>query len=423
MHARDPGRRTSAATRLFAGIAVAVVALAAALAVALVVDAQQGERSEAERVTEAVSRTLADDPFVARTIGRPDASALLQPYAAAVTTDADVDFVTIMTVDGVRLTHRDPAQIGGAYLGTIPADGAALTEQYTGTLGASVRTIAPVHSGGLLVGWVATGVTLGSISAGIVPRLPFAAVVVVALVLAGFAGAALARRQARRVTGDLAAAEVRDTLSAAESMRTLGEALRAQTHEHGNRVHTAVALIELGRTAEAVALLTDSSRSSQGLVDQVTAREHGDPTVGALLLGKTSQAAEVGVALEVDMAPDAPRSVLAPTDAVTVLGNLIDNAIDAAAAGPPPRRVEVRFRAGAGGALELTVTDSGRGVPAELRERVFERGFSTKPAPAEGRGIGLSLVREIVTAAGGRIRVDREPPTCFRVTLPGRGSA
>lgn len=417
MHARDPGRRTSAATRLFAGIAVAVVALAAALAVALVVDAQQGERSEAERVTEAVSRTLADDPFVARTIGRPDASALLQPYAAAVTTDADVDFVTIMTVDGVRLTHRDPAQIGGAYLGTIPADGAALTEQYTGTLGASVRTIAPVHSGGLLVGWVATGVTLGSISAGIVPRLPFAAVVVVALVLAGFAGAALARRQARRVTGDLAAAEVRDTLSAAESMRTLGEALRAQTHEHGNRMHAAVALIELGRSADAIGILTDSARQSQALVDQVAARTDGDPTVGALLLGKASQAMERGIEWSADIAADAPRSLLRPIDAVALVGNLIDNALDAAAAGPEPRWVRVHMSRTAEDELLLSVADSGEGPDEHTRARMFERGFSTKPAGADGRGVGLALVRAVVDEVGGTISLGLSPTT-FRVVLP-----
>ncbi|MDQ1129109.1 ATP-binding protein [Microbacterium sp. SORGH_AS_0888] len=418
---RGSRRRTSAATRLFAGIAVAVVVIAAALAVALVVDAQQGERSEAERVTAAVSRTIADDPFVARTIGEPDASAVLQPYAAAVMTDADIDFVTIMTPDGRRLTHRDPAQIGATYLGTIPAHDEALTEQYTGTLGPSVRTIVPVHEDGRLVGWVSTGVTLGSITAGILPRLPFAALVVLALVAAGLVGAAIARRQARRVTGDLAAAEVRDTLSSAESMRTLGEALRAQTHEHGNRVHTAVALIELGRANEAVTLLTDTSRSSQELVDQLTARAQGDPTVGALLLGKTSQAAEVGVALHVDMSPSAPRSVLTPTDSVTVVGNLIDNAIDAAAAGPQPRRVDVRFAAAAQGGLELSVTDSGAGVPEHLRERIFERGFSTKPAPAEGRGVGLGLVADIVAAAGGSIRLRPGLPTRFTVTLPARG--
>ena len=68
---------------------------------------------------------------------------------------------------------------------------------------------------------------------------------------------------------------MRDAVSSYESVRTLGEALRAQTHEHGNRMHTAVALIELGRSEEAVELLTETSRVSQDLVDRVLARDGG----------------------------------------------------------------------------------------------------------------------------------------------------
>ena len=112
-----------------------------------------------------------------------------------------------------------------------------------------------------------------------------AVVVTVALVALGASGAWIARRFTRRIAGDLPPGQVRDAVSSYESLRTLGDALRAQTHEHGNRMHTAVALLELGRTDEAIEILTETSRQSQSLVDQVTARRAGDPTVGALLLG------------------------------------------------------------------------------------------------------------------------------------------
>jgi len=104
---------------------------------------------------------------------------------------------------------------------------------------------------------------------------------------------------------------------------------------------------------------------------------------------------------------------------VSVVGNLIDNALDAAAAGPAPREVRVVFAPAPGGALEISVSDSGPGVPPELRERIFAHGFSTKPAGAEGRGVGLALVRSIVEAAGGAVDL-AENPTTFQVILPGR---
>jgi sensor histidine kinase regulating citrate/malate metabolism len=232
-------------------------------------------------------------------------------------------------------------------------------------------------------------------------------------------GAYLAQRTTRRVAGDLPAGTIRDAVSSYESVRTLGEALRAQTHEHGNRMHTAVALLELGRTQEAIDILTETSRQSQDLVDHVAARRDGDPTVGALLLGKASQARERGIEWTADLAPDAPRSILSPVDAVSVVGNLIDNALDAAAAGGEPRWVHVRFSPGEGRMLRIDVSDSGAGIPPELAARVFDHGFSTKPAGSEGRGVGLALVRSIVTEAGGSIEVAHDP-TIFTVVIPAR---
>ncbi|WP_292697785.1 ATP-binding protein, partial [Microbacterium sp. 69-10] len=219
-----------------------------------------------------------------------------------------------------------------------------------------------------------------------------------------------------RIAGDLPPGEVRDAVSSYESFRTLGEALRAQTHEHGNRMHTAVALLELGRTDEAIEILTENSRQSQTLVDQVTAQRHGDPAVGALLLGKVSQARERGIELRLHIAKDAPSSGLSPIDSVSVIGNLIDNAFDAAAASDD-RWVEVEMHPAADGGLVIAVSDSGEGVPAELREQVFSPGFSTKPAGAEGRGVGLALVRSVVAEAGGVVRILDDPST-FLVELP-----
>lgn len=416
----------SAASRVFVAFLGAVLVVTVLLAALLAVQAQATERAEAETLTLAVARTIAEMPVVAQAVTSGSdaaATAALQPLAARIMDRTPIDFVTIMTPDGIRLTHPDPAQIGEPYLGTIaPAQqGRALTEEAAGTLGPSLRSVVPVTVSGEVVALVSAGITLGSVGAGVLERLPFVIAIAAALTAAGLAAAWLAGRLTRRIAGDLPASAVRDAVSSYESVRTLGEALRAQTHEHGNRMHTAVALMELGRTDEAIGILTETSRQSQELVDQVAARRDGDPTVGALLLGKAAQARERGVDWTAEIDPAAPRSALSPVDAVSVVGNLIDNALDAAAAGSEPRWVRVSFAPAPGGALELSVSDSGDGVPAQLRERIFAHGFSTKPAGADGRGVGLALVRAIVDNAGGAVDVTGGPTT-FQVILPGRST-
>lgn len=411
----------SAASRVFLVLLLTAVLIGGLVAVFLVVEAQRATHAEAERVTAATSVTIAASPVVVDALASatdPEAaSRLLEPYALDVISAAGLDFVTIMTVDGIRVTHPDPTQIGERYLGTIPDTRRTLTEVFTGTLGPSVRTIVPVtDERGDLVGWVAAGVTTESIADTLLRRLPLTVGITLALVALGALGAWIARRATRRITGDLPPGAVRDAVSSYESIRTLGEALRAQTHEHGNRMHTAVALLELGRTEEAIEILTETSRQSQSLVDQVTARRHGDPVVGALLLGKASQAKERGIDWRVHIEPDTPRSPLSTVDSVSVLGNLIDNAMDAAAEGAE-RWVSVVLRAADDGGVVLEVADSGPGVPEGLRDQVFAPGFSTKPAGVVGRGVGLALVRSVVTEAGGTVGWESDP-TSFRVVLP-----
>ena len=420
------GRGASAASRVFLAFLGAVVVITALLVVLLAFQAQATERAEAESVTLAVAHTIAEMPEVGAALSAGSEAAAtraLQPIAERIMDETPIDFVTIMTPDGIRLTHRDPAEIGRPYLGTIePARrGEALTEEAVGTLGPSLRSVVPVISDGEIVALVSAGITLGSVGSGVWGQVPFVVAVAMALAAIGLVAAWIAGRFTRRIAGDLPASTVRDAVSSYESVRTLGEALRAQTHEHGNRMHTAVALLELGRTDEAIGILTETSRQSQALVDQVAARRDGDPTVGALLLGKAAQARERGVDWNAEIDPAAPRSTLTPVDAVSVVGNLIDNALDAAAAGPEPRWVRVVFAPAPGGALAISVSDSGAGVPSELRERIFEHGFSTKPAGAEGRGVGLALVRSIVHGSGGTVNLSADPTT-FDVVLPGRAA-
>lgn len=416
----------SAASRVFIVLLLVGVLVGALVAVFLVIEAQRATHAEAERVTSATAIAIAESPAAIDALVTGDldaATRALEPYVLDVADAAGLDFITVMTPDGVRITHPDPDEIGGRYLGTIPAAPESRTEVFTGTLGPSVRTIVPILSpgGGDLIGWVAAGVTVESIAETLVRRLPLSLGIAMSVLAVGVIGAWLARRFTRRIAGDLPPGQLRDAVSSYESIRTLGEALRAQTHEHGNRMHTAVALLELGRTEEAIEILTETSRQSQSLVDQVTARRHGDPAVGALLLGKASQAKERGIDWRARIEPDAPRSSLSTVDSVSVLGNLIDNAMDAAAVASD-RWVEVSLSRTDEGALLIGVSDSGSGVPDGLREQIFTHGYSTKPSGSQGRGVGLALVRSVVAEAGGSVRITGDPTT-FHVSLPAASSA
>lgn len=203
-----------------------------------------------------------------------------------------------------------------------------------------------------------------------------------------------------------------------DTTRSLTEALRAQDHEHANRMHTLLGLLELGRHEQAVAFISEQS-GSHAVVAARIAEQVQDPHVAALLAGKAAVAGERGVRLAVAPAAHLPDAVVDARTLVTVLGNLIDNAVDALAPGGGGR-VDVTLAA-AGSTLLVEVADSGPGVPQELRERVFEEGWSSKDAPAHRpRGLGLAMVRRLVGRTGGRIVLDTGPlgGARFTVELP-----
>ncbi|MBO8197878.1 sensor histidine kinase [Streptomyces smyrnaeus] len=216
-----------------------------------------------------------------------------------------------------------------------------------------------------------------------------------------------------------------------EGTRGLLDALRAQDHEHANRLHTLLGLLELGLYEEAAQFVTDALGVHRATAEEVTERVH-DPLVSALLVGKSAVAAERGVALRLAPHSLLPDRLVDPGGLVTVVGNLVDNALDAAAGSADPA-VEVELRGQDDRTVVLAVRDTGPGVPPEHRELVFEEGWSTKAAgpAADGpdgpdeagpahRGLGLALIRRFVQRAGGEVRVGTAPEggAEFRVVLP-----
>ncbi|MEU6463646.1 sensor histidine kinase [Streptomyces sp. NPDC046976] len=526
-------RPRSLAGQLFAMQAVLIAVVVAGYALfTYVSDRRQAEDAAARQAT-AVARSIADSPAVRAAIRTPDPTAPLQPYALKVTRDANVDFVTIMSPDGIRWTHPDPRQIGKRFLGTTaPARaGRTFTETYTGTLGPSVRAVTPVTDGGRIVGLVSAGITVDRISERLQDQVTALLGVAGGALLLGAVGTYVINARLRRHTHNMNAAELsrmhdyhqaalhavregllmldgqyrvalindggRELLGVGEEDEVVGrsvaglglpapltgallssrprvdevhptasrvlvvntspvsggerrgtvvtlrdvtelqslmgeldtergfsQALRAQAHEAANRLHTVVSLIELGRAEEAVEFATAELELAQALTDQVVAAV-GEPVLAALLLGKTAQANERGVELVVSPDSRLDDGLLAggppARDLVTILGNLIDNAVDAAQ-GSARARVTVTAYAPAAG-LVLRVADSGPGVEPGHADLVFQRGFTTKPAGPGGRGLGLALVRQAVTRHEGTLTVMDAAPeggAVFEVRLPLR---
>jgi two-component system CitB family sensor kinase len=526
-------RGWSLATQLFAIQAAVILIVLLGAGVAAFSNATIANSDAAQDEVLGVARAVADVPSVASALTAPDPAAVLQPLAERVRRDTGTDFVVVMSTEGVRYSHPNPAEVGGRFRGTIaPAvDGGTVVETFTGTLGPSVRAVVPVLVDGRVAGLVAVGQSVARVSGELTRQLPILiGTTGAALLLAGL-GSWLASRWLRRTTHDLGPAELsrmyeyydavlhavreglllldrdarlqlvndearrllalpddavgrrvddlglppalgaalrtggergdelfltddrvivvnqaparwagqhlgavvtlrdhtelRALVSELKTIRGFAEALSAQAHESANQLQTVISLIELGRADEALRFAATELAVAQHLTDVVVGRV-GEPELAALVLGKAAEAAERGVELRVDDDIDLPAGVADPRDLVTIVGNLLDNALDAAADGDAPRWV--RMEAGTVTVdgveeLEIVLADSGPGLGPDAAVHAFERGWSTKSTDRPlGRGIGLALVAQAVHRLGGSIEVANEVGAVFAVRLPRHGA-
>jgi sensor histidine kinase regulating citrate/malate metabolism len=501
-------------------LVIAVVVLAGS-ALALVDARNDGDAAARQQVL-GIATALADSPSTAAAIQSGRATETLQPVTEAVRKNTNIAFITIMAPDRTRFTHTDPTQIGAKYIGTIdPAlRGETFTEVYTGTLGPSIRAVAPVRDGaGRIVGLVSAGILQQSLAdrwRSQVPTIVAVSVAALAIALVGVwairrrllrqthglrpdelrvmyehhdailhsvseglividrNGVALANDEARRLlalppgavdrsdlpeflrtynpgardelhvtdervlvvnrspvegkwTPDARNSEVvtiRDrtelqgALGELSSLKVLTDTLRSQAHEAANKLHTIVTMVEMGRADEAVKFATHELELSQQLVDRLSSAV-GEPALVALLLGKTARADERGIELTVTEDTHLPSNAddlaLSGQEMVTVLGNLIDNAMDACDREDPWVEVTVSQD---DGTLLLRVADSGPGMDAATFEKAMQRGYSTKSdSDAEQHGLGLALVAQVVKRHNGTLTADVTYGSVVTVTV------
>jgi two-component system CitB family sensor kinase len=207
-----------------------------------------------------------------------------------------------------------------------------------------------------------------------------------------------------------------------DSIEAVAQALRAHQHEYSNRLHALAVLLEIGEVEEARAYAAELVGDVAGADTEVLATIQV-PLVASLLIAKTTVGRERGVQVVVDGDSRLPEAAGDVRSLLTILGNLLDNAIDAAAGGGAATpRVEVAVRT-VDDSVEAVVRDNGPGIPEGAEQDIFTDGWSTKaPDGLLRRGVGLALVRRITALAGGELSVRNDAGAVFTVRLPMRVS-
>lgn len=206
------------------------------------------------------------------------------------------------------------------------------------------------------------------------------------------------------------------------AVRSLVSSLEAQHHESANRLHTVVSLIEIGEPQRAKEFAVSELQFTQALTDQIVGTVD-DPVLASLLLAKLAQAQERGVRLTIELDDSGLATALPPQDTVTVVGNLLDNAIEAARS--EGQQVEVHAAAH-GTQVVVRVTNTATPMDDEAAALLTEPGWTTKPDP--GHGLGLALVQATVARWRGELVVDPDaelagrPAVSVSVSLPRKGS-
>ncbi len=188
-------------------------------------------------------------------------------------------------------------------------------------------------------------------------------------------------------------------------VKNFGEMLRAQTHEYSNSLHTIVGLVQIGAHDEVLDYIADETRGHRTLI-RFLAENLPDRILSSMIIGKYMHAGEQKVDLQID--PES-RMVELPDGLdrhtlTTALGNILDNAIEAARDGQGKPRVKL-FMSDFGHDLIFEIEDSGKGIDDSLAERIFDRGVSTKSKNGEQRGYGLYLAKKAIDTLGGTIEV------------------
>ncbi|MFF4101592.1 SpoIIE family protein phosphatase [Streptomyces sp. NPDC001903] len=209
--ARRPRGARSVAGQVFALMAVIVMLLITAAALALVFQERYGTERDARHRSLAAAEAFAHAPGLPAALRSPNPTAELQPLAEAARRAAGVDFIAVMTLDGLRYTDSRPDLIGKRATGDLSraVAGHPFTEVFKGSPSDAVRAVVPVRdASGRVVGLVGTGIEVATVSDAVAGQLPLLLGAAAGALLLGTGGAALVSGRLRRQTRGLGAADM-----------------------------------------------------------------------------------------------------------------------------------------------------------------------------------------------------------------------
>lgn len=205
----------------------------------------------------------------------------------------------------------------------------------------------------------------------------------------------------------------------------LVDSMRANNHDFTNKLHVILGLLQMEMYDKAISYIENITIVQRETISRIM-HSIDVPAVAALLIGKISRASELNVHMTFQNDSHySPEDIRIPDDVlITVIGNLIDNALEALDKAEVTKSADTSSKElffgmySTPGALLITCDDNGPGMSEDTAEHIFENGFSTK---GPGRGTGLYQVRKLVESCGGTISVQSQPGdgTSFSVSFTG----
>ncbi|MBR4386060.1 MAG: Spo0B domain-containing protein [Treponema sp.] len=327
---------------------------------------------------------------------------------------SDVDIFSIVDKNNTRIYHTHHQLINTQYDGDHPDFSIKrsdyFTEDSTGPSGPQRRTYSAVYDeDGNYQGFIMT-IRLKTSMRSVTIRtvLLFLGVTLVAILIELAVCATISKKIKKeflRFTEDF------------EGTKFLVDSMRANNHDFTNKLHVILGLIQIGEYEKAQNYIQNISIIQR---ETVTFVMHNieNPSLAALLIGKIARASECNVKFSLkENTSYKEKDIDIPSEAlVTITGNLIDNALDAMNRSHKEcKELSIGIYSKPGDLL-IIVQDSGPGIPKDIRETIFEKGFSTK---GKGRGLGLYHTKQLILSLGGEIFVESQvgKGSCFTVKL------
>ena len=328
---------------------------------------------------------------------------------------SDVDIISIIGLDSIRKYHTHHNLINTKYHGTIPDfknhQNNYYTESNIGPSGPQLRTYAAVYdsqgnySGFIMIIRLKTSISAITTHILILFLIVTLSAIIIEIAISGFFSRKI-KKEFLAFTEDF------------EGTKFLVDSMRANNHDFTNKLHVILGLIQIGQYDKAVSYIQNISIIQRETISKVM-NSIENPSFAALIVGKIARSSECNVKFILNEGSRLKNEDISiPSEAlVTITGNLIDNALDSMNKDTSKNEKELSLGIYTRpGELLIIVKDTGTGIPEEIKEKIFENGFSTK---GQGRGIGLYHTKQLVSSLGGTITVESQvgTGTCFMVNL------